>query len=357
MAIHPAQFSGRRPTVRRQSPRTSRPAGFSKLVKWAVLLLTVALLGYGAKQALSLLQPLPSLPNQKNYPIGTNSKDRTNLLLVSFQEGEVSWMAVASLAPGEKVLFLALDPNLMEDLAGSHGSYRLGAAWKLGNLGSSTGINLLRDSVSRVLAIPIDGYLALDQAAWGSTSRRYGSNPSQIIQSLSNPTFVISYLAADVWPAGLSSSLSRREALGLLLNVRSGDGVRELSLEGTLLDTSVGGQSYKTIEADSFDGRVGQQFQELSIAQTHPKVSIVNASGIPGAAVELARYVHNLGGEVIAVDSAETPAKKSIIRDHRGTSNLGSRLASLILADVVRDNQSARADLEITIGENAQNVF
>jgi len=350
--IHAARFSGRHTPAKPSQAAKGYSFG-RKVGKWLIVLVLAAALVYTAKQAISFWQPLPNLPNQNNYPIGTNYKDRINLLLVSFEGEEVSWLGVLSISTDQKILFLPLDPGLTANLAGSRGEYRLASAWKLGNLDGGEGMNLLWDSVSRELAVPIDGYIATTD--WPVVAARFGGDAPSILATVTSPFFLAKALVTDPWPNGATASLSRWEIWSRLTTLGDRD-LESLSLSGVTTSVAVGGQGVPAIEAESFDSRLGPLFREAGIAKAHSKVSIVNASGIPGAAVELARYVRNLGGEVIGIESAATPAKKSTILDHTKGS-LSSRLAPLIRADVTRDTQALRSDLEITIGENAQGVF
>ncbi len=353
MAIHPSRFSGRsqRSSL---SPKRGLSGKHSKLV-W--ILPGVTILGailVAVWTGWGLLRSPQNLPNTKPYPISTNYKERTNLLLVSFDGDEPNFMSLVSVAGSSKIKYLSLDPALQVSLARNYGSYRLGSAWKLGNLDQGQGMNLLRDSVSRSLAVPIDGYLAINRSAWEGLATRYGHQPAQVVTKLSNP-YLWFQLGSQGWPAGLFSSLPATELIGVINQIRSSAAVVELSLDQTTLPV-VDQPGIRTLDPASFDGRVGKEFGEDDITRAHPRVRIVNASLVPGAAVGLARYVHNLGGEVISIESSE-PVKASVIQDHLGGSQLSRRLGPVIKATISSDRVRSRADVEVTIGQDAAGWF
>lgn len=351
MAIHPSRFSGRS----QSNKSASRPASRGPASKWWRLVLCLWLLlatGLIVWVGWSILRGLPNLPNQKPYPISTNVKERTNLLLASLEEGEPSFIAVLSVDRFSQTKWIPVDPTLSVNLPAGRGVYRLAGAWKLGQLEGESGMNLLRDSVSRAFGVPIDGYLAIKASDWPGLSARYGQSPEQIASKLKSAFFWIQF-ATSPWPNVLNSSFSALQLVDVIRQIRSRGEIASLSMEGTTLPSSQGGM---TIDPASFDGRVGKEFQEDEITRSRPRVRIINASSLVGAAVQLARYVRNLGGEVISVESSDS-VKLSVIKDHLGGNQLSSRLAPLIKARVFSDHLTTRADIEVTIGEDSKDWF
>lgn len=353
MAIHPSRFSWRSQRSL-SAPKRERSGRRSK---WVWIFPVVTILGVifvAAWIVWGILRSPQNLPNVKSYPISTNYKERTNLLLVSFDGDEPNFLALVSVAGSSKIKYLSLDPALQVSLARSYGSYRLGSAWKLGNLDQGQGMNLLRDSVSRSLAVPIDGYLAINRSSWSDLASRYGHQPAPIVTKLSSP-YLWFQLASQGWPTGLFSSLPAAEMIGVINQIRSSASVVELSLDQTTIPVA-DQPGVRSLDPASFDGRVGKEFGEDDITRSHPRVRIVNASLVAGAAVGLARYVRNLGGEVISIESSE-PVKVSVIQDHLGGSQLSRRLGPVIKATLSSDRVRSRADVEVTIGQDAAGWF
>lgn len=318
-----------------------------------VFLLLVLLIGFLARTAWSLLKPIENIPNQKFYPISTNVKDRVNILIAVISADGPTFLAVASVAAGHKTVYLPLDPSLYTNLARSKGFYRLSSAWKLGNLAGNEGINLLRDSVSRLIAAPLDGYLATTGEK-SSLLGKLGRSPAEAKNKLSNSIFLAQQLLWFSPPPELKGSLTGRELLSLLLKVRTEE-LREVNLEGTLIETQDGGVGVKTVDAAAFDSRLGLLFQEDEVVRAHPRVSIVNSSGLPGIGAAISRYVRNMGGEVIILENGSS-VKKSVVMDHSG-SLLAKRLAPILRAPITSDQKASRADMEILIGEDAKDIF
>jgi hypothetical protein len=292
-----------------------------------------------------LFERLPSVPNQKPYPIRTNIQERTNILLTQVSDSEASVLVVFSVASDDSNKLLVIDPNTVTSLARQKGDYRLAASWKVGDLESpGTGATLLRDSVSRFLAIPIDKMVVVTPAGWESLKAKFGSTPEAVNRSLISKVFLLNLLIISV-PEGVSGDISFLKLTQL--NLTAGHNLRRLSLDKSGADS---------LDLGAIDRVVSANFAEDRISRFHPKVSLVNSSGVAGAATALARYIHNLGGEVIRADTAG-PISQSQIRDHLGGSSLSKRLSPLIGAQIITDQKPSRADIEIVIGQNAKDIF
>jgi hypothetical protein len=271
-------------------------------------------------------------------------------------ENGPNYLAILSIADKGEVKYLTVPTNLLTDLARERGSYTLAGAWRLGNLDGGEGLNLLRDSISRTLAIPIDGYAASDQVGWENVARGWGETPEQIMTTVTGFSYWEKLLNLESLRENLLGSFSLREIVELSLKGRSVGDVVTLNLDPNLSETSLTGDPVKILNTSDFDGRLGREFFEDGVERAHPRVKIVNSSGIAGAGGAVARYVHNLGGEVISVESGKI-VEKSTISDHLGGNPLSSRIQPLVKAEIVVDSSPDRADIEIIIGQIAQGWF
>jgi hypothetical protein len=347
MPIHPSRFSSRK--------KGSQKSKFLvKIAGFILLLGLAAALVLGLRVGISLLGSLENIPNEKTYPISTNSKERTNLLLVSMKGSEPKLLSLVSISGGDPVKFLPIDLDTSVILPGGKGSFSLLGVWNLGNLDGGEGINVLRDSVSRALALPIDGYLAIPEESQEKLARDWGTVPKEVMGTLSSFSFWQKLFDLGSQPK-IYGSYEWRDLIGLAFQARVVE-VKEFSLKGYLSPGNLAGEEVQNLNASSFDQNLAPEFFEASINRAHPKVSIINSSGIAGAGAHLARYAHNLGGEVISVESGRL-IKESQITDHTGGSALPPRLTPLIGGKVSIDNESRRADIEIVIGQSAQGRF
>lgn len=354
MPIHPAQFSSRsRPAPRRRLLKLGRVPRL--VIKVSLLIIFIFALVRVFQLGVAVASGLQNIPNQNNYPISIKVSDRTNLLLVRLTGSDPVELAVLSIGGGGKAKVLPLPVTLYTTLARGYGFYSLSGAWKLGNLEGKEGLNLLRDSVSRTLAIPIDGYLAVSESWWANFSAQYGS-VSAVSAHLTSWQFILSLAEPSFPGTGVYGSISGWQGRNLAWMIRSGGGLEELNLSGTTITQSSEDGPLTVIESNTFDSKLGPHFYESGTLREHARVSIINSSGIVGAGSTLARYIKNLGGEVITVGSGEEVAK-SEIRDHLGGSKLGVRLAPLIRANIVTDSKPGRADLEIVIGRDNKGWF
>lgn len=354
MPIHPAQFSTRsRPVSKKFHFKVGKIPRL--IIRLSLLVIFIFILVRSLQLGAAISTTLPNIPNENNYPISVNTSDRTNLLLARLSPSEPAYLALLSISSTGQAKLLPLPVTLYTYLARGYGFYTLAGAWKLGNLEGGEGLNLLRDSVSRMLAVPIDGYLAASDTWWEEVSPRYKEVASfsnylsswQLIFDLADPNFP---------GPKIYGSLNGWQIRSLAWMARSGGGVDELSLNGTTVTKEEEDGPVTQIDNGSFDSKIGRLFQETNISKEHARVSIVNSSGIPGAGSALSRYVKNLGGEVITVDSGQVQ-DKSEVRDHLGGSYLGRRIAPLIRASIVTDTKPGRADLEIIIGKDNKSWF
>lgn len=355
MSIHASRFSSRSPNHR--EPRRYQPKFLVKLVK--LLLVIVIALGVlqGVRLALLLISPLPNIPNEPTYPISMKTYNRTNLLLVSFNSSVLTYLAVLSVNSNENPKLLPLDPATLVNLPGRRGEYRLReipAQAHLDNLGS---INLLRDTVSRTLAIPIDGYLEVGASDWPAISREFGAGPNDILNDLGSIKFFWQLGTLRPWGVGLHGSVSGLTLVGLAVEARAQNEVSVINLSPAVTTgTTPLGSSAPMIDPTTFDENFGALFSELAIVRERPRVNIINSSDTAGAGATLSRMVTNLGGDVISVDSGNK-VKQSTITDHLGGSPLTGRLAPLIKASVNTDRNPGRADIEIVIGKDSGSIF
>lgn len=350
MAIHASRYSGRRRT--RQRARAPRSSGkrWDMRGKFSGAFLLVALAGIGFL-VYTLAQPFPKLQDQKDYPISPNYKDRVNILLAKIEGEDVEYLGVVSLAEGERTRIISISPEVVGQIPEGKGEYMLSSAMRLGNMDGKVGLNLLRDAVSRLLAVPIDGYVVSDDAGWEAAKSTYGGNEDD----LSNGALSIVGRVSVAWqglPKGVYTSFSKIEFAQMVF--KEYGTVEAIDTSKYEVAGSVAGVGF---DKDSFDNDLGQDFNEKSVVHDHPRVDVVNASGVVGAGTEIARYVRNLGGEVVNVSTADKEVKSTQIVDHLGGSEISSRLKQVTRASEVTDTKLSQADVEVTVGEDAKDWF
>jgi hypothetical protein len=350
VAIHASRYSRRRSArsvgSKRETSKKRRGVG-GKVTAFFFLVILIGL-GY---LSFGLVQPFPKLPKQKDYPVSVNYNDRINILLSRIDGGEVKYLAVVSLAEGDRTRIINLDPDMVARIPGGKGEYRIAISLKLGETDGMNGMNLLMDAASRMIASPIDGYVVAGSSGWGEVRNIYGADTQTLWSTLSSVIGKTSIawqgLPRDVYTSFSKLEFAKMSATdyGLIEVVDTGRFVSSQTVDGSGFDSG------------SFDAQVGDYFNEKGIVRNHPRVSIVNASGISGAGLEMERYVHNMGGEVVTVSTADKTIKATSILDHLGGSTLSSRLMQIMRCGVMTDKKLSQADIEVTIGEDAKNWY
>lgn len=350
MAIHASRYSKRRSSrsvaSRGRSGKKKRRIG-GKLVG-VLLLLIVSSLGY---VAFGIVQPFPNYPNEKPYPVSVNYRDRVNILLARTDGDTVKYLGILSLAAGERTRLFEIDPDVVGQIPQGKGDYRVAMALKLGDMDGKDGLNLLEDAVGRIVAAPIDGYVVSDDSGWEQLKSIYGEDTESVWSTASSMIGRVS-IAWQGLPRGVYTSFSKLDFAKIAISEFG-------PLEVIETDKYESAQSIvgSAFDSSSFDGEVGDYFNEKSVVRNHPRVSVLNASGVAGAGLEIARYVHNLGGEVVNVATADKLSKSTRILDHLGGSALSSRVKQVTRGSIITDNKLSQSDIEITIGQDAKDWY
>lgn len=340
MAIHASKFSSK-------SKPAQSPVKFPGRRKWSrivIVIVVAAVLIVVVRLSWELVVGIPSLPGEASYPYATNWSERVNVLVATLQDQEITAVAVASIG-SDRIELINLDPSWNINVPQYGGGYRIGAIKKLGDLTGGNGINLLQDSISRLLAMPIDGYIVATPVGTAWTTQHLGQDQVGMIQTLSSQSW---QLGLSGGPPGIYSSFNRLQLLqiGSAIN-------RTAPIEVPRLSRYFISNGF---DSDAFDNDIGARVAPQQIARHRPRVSIVNASGVAGAGTEVARYVHNLGGEVTMISSSDQLQTKTVVTDHVKTP-LANRISSVVRVGVQQKPGQSRVDLEITLGQDIALFF
>lgn len=349
--IHASKFSGK--TIKRVGKKPNRSRGFNiKLLQFGVFLAILILLVGGGVVGYAVLSGLLNLPNQSSYPRSLNGKDRTNILVARLDGEKIAFLSIISFAPETKPFILNIDPAIQISLLQNRGNSQIGDLFRLGNLDRNTGLSDLVLNVSASLAVPIDGYLATDNTGWSSIKQVFGDSLAAQRTYVNSPYFLTWALFGK--PHDLYGSLSTWKMISLVRENSDSNPYQVFDLSSTTVSSSDGSLR---IDSPSFDNGLGVKFREDLITRVHPRVSVINASGVPGAATEIARYVKNLGGELVTVQTANKNQTHTSIKDHLGGNELSTRLGDFMNVAVSKDSVTSAADVEIVIGEDVKLWF
>lgn len=337
-----------RRSKRKFKPFLSRTKPSAKLAILALgLLVAFIFFGKVAVFIADLSKPFSKdILTEKRY--SWDGKTSVNIAIKS------SSIAVLNYNPlDKKVVLMKIPDDTYFDLPKGMGQWRAGAIYDLGQEENpQVGSELLKRSLSKLLGLPIDGFITLKGDA--------GQKPAdQLVDSLrGNPIHTISFMKQ------IETDLTPLETFGLLRDlgsVRSDkisivDISRSDITDSTLLPDSSRVLGVDNVKLDLF---VREEMADPIIENEGKSIAIFNATTHPGLAFNATREVTNLGGNVIFTATTDQYLPQTIIV-YSGKSSTGDRLAQIYAPQCLPKKcrstdpkiTSSRADINIVLGED-----
>lgn len=247
----------------------------------------------------------------------------------------------------EEITLLTIPDETFTEVPGGHGRWQMRAVYGLG------GNQLLKETLTSFLAIPIDGFLDL-------TDTPYPSADKFIEKLRENPLSGISMLSL------LKTDLSLWELIKLkmaILGVRFDKIAGIDPLERKVLDKEKlpDGTEVYTADPVRIDS-VLAAFQDPAVLAEHKSIAVFNAAETPLLAQYGARLINNLGGNVIITSNAKVKNSKTVVYGEK--SQTIKRLRQIFELDCQikpkcdmisapeEDLATSRAEINIFLGEN-----
>lgn len=257
-----------------------------------------------------------------------------------------------------QIVILKIPDNTYFDLPKQFGSWPVASIYGLGQEEKpSVGAELLKQSLSKLLGLPIDGYIDI------STNREQPPLKDQILTFKANPiqiAFFLKEVKTDLTP------LESLKLLWSLSKVRS-DKVISLDIansnitESKLLADSSRVLGVNTIELDIF---VRDKMSDSLFAEESVPVAIFNATLHPLLAQDVSREITNLGGNVIyATNSDQLLAKSQVI--FKKKSATAYKIAQIFAPECLKKEcvspdpkvLEGRGEISIILGEDFYTSF
>ncbi len=270
---------------------------------------------------------------------------RFNLLLITLEEVDeptslIKELSVFTLDANEGEVFVVKLPLEAEVLVPQgFGKHQLNAVYSLGALAKhQANLDLTAQTVSQLLAVPIDGYIVTDPAGLGQIDQYLGGG-WRMVKLL--PNFLTE----------LRRSIKTNLTFPSLLRVGQ-----------FIWSAKADGEGWNIPKEELFDWQnldleLVKRFTDLKIVEERLKIQILNATEKQGLATHVARYVKNLGGDVIILGNFErTDIKQSFIvvdSPLAEETHTVKRLMEVLQIEEVRkefEGPQERADLTIVLG-------
>lgn len=329
------------------------------------MLLLIVILGQGAKLVGSLNQPF-NLKLGFNKQFSWDQKTSINVVFAQVNSANQSYNVISFYPNDKKTVVLHLSDQIYINLPKSYGSWRLGSIYNLGQEEKpSIGPELLKQSLSGLLGLPIDGIVIAKDPKQKfdaeSLIEKWHKNPFSLITSLNQVKTDLSLL----------ETINLFRALG---QVRS-DKVVSLDLaKSTITESQLLADSSRVLGVDTvkLDYFIRENMADSSILDEGSPIAIFNATDHSGLAQEASRIVTNMGGTVVTSQTLDTHSDKSlvILSDRPDLSgkkvNLTSqRLTQIFAPDCLNGDcflndskiTNSRARINLILGEDFYNLW
>lgn len=220
---------------------------------------------------------------------------------------EAKDLSIVSFDPSDKkVTILKLPDNLYVNVPNGLGDWKVSSVYELGQTSSEkNGGNLLKQSISNFLGIPVEGYVIFknDLAEKGV---------SDLLENIRDGFWNGYAMTADI-----NTDFTPIELLGLNSGLRGlrFDKVVSYNLEDfNVLDEKIlpDGTVVYTSDPVRVDS-IASKFFDTEISEEKVPVAVFNSTDFPGLAQKAARIISNLGGNVIMSTNGSNNEDKTIV--------------------------------------------
>lgn len=97
-------------------------------------------------------------------------------------------------------------------------------------------------------------------------------------------------------------------------------------------------------------------FKDPKIVGEKLSIQIINSTSVSGLGNKLARYISNMGGQVVLVKSSQDEAKNSVIL-YQEPSYTAKKLSEKLDISLKKDENNSISDVKIIIGKDKESLF
>lgn len=265
---------------------------------------------------------------------------------------------------GGEITIIKLSDDIMLDLPKNFGSWKLGSVYKLGQENKPPmGEDLLKMSVSKMLALPVDGIIEINSDNPLDFESQIGSWRSNLLTGFSFLT-------------NIRTDLSLKESMDFISKaskIRS-DKIKSLDLfRSTITQSRLLPDSSRVLGVDGvkLDSFTKQNLIDPSISEEDLTVAVYNGTGHPGLTSEAVRLINNLGARVTIITNTSekfvtngvfiNPAEGEKARASKTYKRLAEIFAVNCLKEECQTNDvevvNSRASISIVLGEQYFNYW
>ena len=289
-----------------------------------------------------IFRPFNKLQSTLNYEKGLDFKTRVNILLMNLKSDRADELALLSYEQKEESLVVIFIPREVEvSLPKNYGTQPLYSSYWLGQTEKEKrGIDILLSSAQKALAVPIDGYISLEEVQIREEN----------LKKLKEKLFTLDFFLQpfkEGWPSKqIKTSLSLKDFLSLswkIKNTRSLD-----KLEFIYLDKTLKGVNF---DPQLLDNMISENLLDTNLASEAKKIEIRNATQVSGMGNFVSRVIANMGLEVVSVKNEEQTTETLIYA--KENSRTVAKLAKFLQVKIIREElPDAQGDIIIVLGRD-----
>lgn len=360
----------RRPSGSSSNSKSANTQKNLKLALIALLILGLLLLFGRVFQFFSEFQKPFYVLNTQRRSVAWDGNSVINLVIAKSEQNEgtsdLRDLSFVSFSPGEdKVTILKLSPDIYVDVPKNYGSWKLSSIYKLGQENNPPiGEDLVKMSVSKILALPVDGILEV-------SSKESPDIESLISEWKGNMFSKYSFLTKIKTDLSLKESLDFVSRISKVRddNITSVDFLKTSITQSQLLPDSSRVLGVDAIKLDNF---VKQNMTDPQISSEDLTVAVYNGTAHPGLTAEAVRMIENLGARVtIITNSSEKFVNSGIYINQEESeadvkvSGTYHRLTEIFAPNCFKQHcstpdsevLSSRAVINIVLGEDYYNYW
>jgi hypothetical protein len=314
-------------------------------------------------------KPFYALNTQKR-PVAWDGKSVFNLVIAQSEKtgsgDDLKNLSFVSLDPnGGKMTVLKLSPDIYINVPKNFGFWKLGSVYKLGEENNPPmGEDLIKMSVSRMLALPVDGIIEV-------TSSENLEVENLVSEWRKNFFTRLNFLTK------VKTDLSLRESVDFVSkasairadNITSVDFFKTSITQSKLLPDSSRVLGVDGVKLDTF---VKENMADPEIGEEDLTVAVYNGTSHPGLTAEAVRMIGNLGARVTIIsNSSEKFVKNGIyinpqeVSENVKSSQTYKRLSESFAPNCLKEEcvtsdievGSSRAAINIVLGEEYFNYW
>jgi hypothetical protein len=323
----------------RRSKQQHTPIALGGWLIRGVMVITIGLIGWWAITAFSAIKqkinPFPA----NNHPFITSQADNPVILIIQqTTPGSLQSLAVARVDHHSHTVSVVELPTTLSDGQTTAAEYLASGYYKE-----------LQQMVEQTIALPINSYMV-------QTAPSRATDWARLMIGQPKPNWWQTTLGAPWWLSQqpiLQTNMSAWQLTQTLWLIRdTADSQRSIKTAPTTM--FIDRQGLLVADTTQLDSLVGQALVDSQASQAVVSLVVKNATQVSGLAALVARYAQHMGGDIVAVEPADTNQTTTSLKAEK-TSVFSQNMTQLLGVPLTVASRTGRerSDAELIVGVDA----